>query len=459
MYSMPQAAASTDTLCSLGYESQSQSKEGSSEGSTSPAPGHTPRPRGDRTPPSMSQQRNQVPLRKGHSPRNEVGDVMVLTPWYPDGLPKSGVHLADEIRDFAGFVSLTGEESAVRERVVTEVATWIRSIWPGAQVGPYGSFAYDASLPSSALDVMADHCGDLGRMRARLRALAPSGLRVVNLVCNDGAEGTTPSAFLQLEAPGGLAVNVAMVCGQSQAQQAAALCRDWLQKFPAASAVATTVRHVLGQAKIGDVRNGGLSSYAVLMMVVHVCRRVPDPSDAGAVLLAFLQEFGSDLRYDAEAVSPLSGAPTPRGAQWDAQHQLVVLDPLNPANNLAWGCSRAHHVRSQFQHCLLALRRWSDVQQQRRGYKGRTPLSALVSHQPLWERTDTIKQQRRAAAQLLAAVPDCDPDDQPPPLATTPMLSPAAAPSEPPPLQRDDPLPPLPPALSPLPPAGDETRA
>lgn len=410
-------------------------------------------------PPRHNLRQAAIPLRKGHSPKTEAGEVVVLTPWYPGGLPKSGIQLSDEVRDFACFVSLTAQEEAVRHGIVARIKRWVNGIWSDASVYPYGSFACGMSLPTSAVDIMADGCGTLTALTQQLAGLGPD-LKVCNFITSQSGQSALPAAFLQVEGPGGVTANVSFVSGQSQAQHAVQLCKQWIGEFPAAAHVAAVIRHILAQVKSADVRTGGLSSYCILLMAVHSCRRVVEPTDAGAVLIGFLQEFGQDLRYETEAVSPMSAAPIPKA---HGQDQVAVVDPLDPSNNLASGCTRLQPIRAQFQYCLMALKRWEEAKgsaagsqgRTTRGYKGRTPLSALISHQPLWARTDLLKQlrimdQQDGAAQpapaaiplpVVAPAPAAQPlpvlrtlsagdDDLPPPLDATPVQTHPAVPPD-----------------------------
>eukprot|EP00756_Hemistasia_phaeocysticola_P007473 Hpha_TRINITY_DN14273_c0_g1::TRINITY_DN14273_c0_g1_i1::g.22163::m.22163/K03514/PAPD5_7, TRF4; non-canonical poly(A) RNA polymerase PAPD5/7 len=417
-----QMGASTDTLSSLGYDSNRSDSPpasvscGGSQGHLTP-----PRPAGT--------QQQLGPMRKGHSPRNDAGDVMVLTPWFGDGLPKQGIMLSQEIDAFYKFLSLTTEERSARDAAIGDIRQWVHRSFPSAVVEAYGSYAYGTSLPSSDVDVMAQQCGDLSSLRTPTFPLPPGytgGRVVVNSPAADGA-------FVQINCPGGVTVNLSLVAKESQALVAVEMCRGLMKQFPAAGPVATAFRHILGQVKAADVRSGGLSSYCVLLMVAYVCRRVSNPADAGEVFVGFLQEFGS-FRFDLLAVSPVLPAPVPKAPQLAAE-PIVVLDPLMPGNNLARGCTRLRHIVGQFQYCLMAVRRWGGSQsgpQEWKGYKGRTPLSALISHQPLWARTDYLNSLKAARNQAIPVadiiVDELEADDQPPPLAASPLSTPAATP-------------------------------
>lgn len=315
--------------------------------------------------------------------------------------------LCAELQAFARFMSLRPSEQGLRDEAVKQVERFVTAAFPHARVFVYGSSAYDVALPGSIVDLMAENCGDLRVMASQT---TPPGLSIGAVhLNNESPDGPPPSAAFMSTYFKGLGVNLAMVTGESSARGATDMCREWLEKYPAAGRVALLVKYLLRQAKYEDVRLGGLSSYCVLMMCVYICKREEHPDDDSAVFVGFLQEFGFDFSYATEAVCVATGTKLARSPA-HGSHSFVIEDPQNPGNNLASGLTRLTCVRSQFQYCCRALQRWGHCSgmagPRRGGYKGRTPLSALISHRDLW--------QRREEAEL-EGCPVHD-DDEPPPL-------------------------------------------
>ena len=106
-------------------------------------------------------------------------------PWWPQGASKTLsrmrsplLRLHQEIVDFCRFTEPTAAEAAARAAAVARVRAVVTSIWPGAQLAVFGSFATGLYLPTSDIDavILDSRCGDPGNgLRALALALARRG--------------------------------------------------------------------------------------------------------------------------------------------------------------------------------------------------------------------------------------------------------------------------------------------
>jgi non-canonical poly(A) RNA polymerase PAPD5/7 len=106
-------------------------------------------------------------------------------PWWPHGASKTLarmrsplLRLHQEIVDFCRFTEPTAAEAAARAAAVARVRAVVTSIWPGAQLAVFGSFATGLYLPTSDIDavILDSRCGDPGNgLRALALALARRG--------------------------------------------------------------------------------------------------------------------------------------------------------------------------------------------------------------------------------------------------------------------------------------------
>eukprot|EP01062_Namystynia_karyoxenos_P051805 TRINITY_DN4088_c0_g1_i1.p1 TRINITY_DN4088_c0_g1~~TRINITY_DN4088_c0_g1_i1.p1 ORF type:complete len:441 (+),score=77.33 TRINITY_DN4088_c0_g1_i1:109-1431(+) len=295
---------------------------------------------------------------------------VVYTPWLPSGVGHFAVRLPQEMDVFHQFVCLTQEEKARRHLLRTAVQEAVASVWRDATVKVYGSFATGLSTPLSALDLVCEDCADLRKLSSVAETLRENGVSVI----------LHSDCFLRVES-GGVTANISFVTSGSLARNSVALVRSWLAEFPPLAPAALVVRAVLSQARLDNPSTGGISAYALLAMAMHACRAAPSPpTGPDQALFAFLLLFGEKFDYAATAVDSSASQPVPRLPQ-HAADPVVVLDPLDHGNNLAAGCTRMPQIRSQLRYCLMALAKWDSNAGTRRGYKGRTPLSAVISHQ------------------------------------------------------------------------------
>eukprot|EP01062_Namystynia_karyoxenos_P014167 TRINITY_DN15104_c1_g1_i1.p1 TRINITY_DN15104_c1_g1~~TRINITY_DN15104_c1_g1_i1.p1 ORF type:complete len:380 (+),score=92.72 TRINITY_DN15104_c1_g1_i1:78-1217(+) len=307
------------------------------------------------------------------------GQTIVTTPWYPQGVLKDEIVLGAEVVALNRLLSLTDDERTVRNVCRSSVQEVVRQFWPDVTVKVYGSFAYDLSLPASALDLVCEGCADLAAHFPRLL----DTLRRVRFTV-EGSFASGSEAFARIHSPCGVTANVSFVPAKSLARQSVSLVRRLLSQFPAASAVFSAVRLILVQSKCNDPRNGGIASYALLLMVFHAAQSCADPADPGGLLLHFFRTFAAAAKQP-DMVSATGGCRIdPKTAEGLKPGALWVEDPLDPANNVAQGCVRLPQIRSIFQTSAMTLDKW--FAEKWAGYRGRTPLSSILAYGDLWER-------------------------------------------------------------------------
>ena len=377
---------SVDTLCSSGPSSPLHSPRSEStldcgsQGTTFTIGGHS----GSTNNRGSLVSNGSRPRRKGHSPKDSGGEVVVCTPWLPEGCRKYDISLSDEIQIFSKFVRISEQERSIRISVIQSLEQWLKSVFPSAKVCVYGSFAYGTSSPSSAIDLSCELCSGICAVLPRSVATLSHTFKVLNMVCQ-GSEG-----FLQVETTT-RRVKVNITFSESENKRVknfTATIQQWLKEFPHARSVHSILRHVISQVRCGDVRTGGLSSCALLVMVIRVCRGC-DSSDAAEILHRFLLEYGCDFSFEKHAVCGSMRTPGIK----HSNDPLFIVDPTDLSNNLSENCTSQMlvQIKSQFLYCQMGLEKWSPTQAGKRGYKGRTPLSSIISHQSLWDRVDSLQ--------------------------------------------------------------------
>eukprot|EP00659_Diplonema_papillatum_P015207 gene15207-23224_t len=317
--------------------------------------------------------------------------VVVSTPWYPKGVDKSVVMLNEEIAAFHRFMQLTPAEVEKRETFCSVIENLARKTWPAVSFMKYGSFAIGTATASSSIDVMLDRCGAISEKQIKQAFSSVSTIK--SLMCNDAS-----TAFAQVESPAGITVNISLHrgTGSAAAQASVAFCNRILHRQKAARAVYSVLRQILTQTGNLEVNTGGLSAYALLAMLGYVATAFAAKS-AGQLLLQFCKFYGKEFDFSRFAISA-AGAGILRKNSPDL---LVVIDPQDPTGNLASGCVRTFQIQVQLNHCYAALLRWETCEGT--GYKGRTPLSGVLSHQKLWARSEQLEAVKGGLVKAAAA--------------------------------------------------------
>eukprot|EP01062_Namystynia_karyoxenos_P024491 TRINITY_DN19557_c0_g1_i2.p1 TRINITY_DN19557_c0_g1~~TRINITY_DN19557_c0_g1_i2.p1 ORF type:complete len:466 (+),score=133.42 TRINITY_DN19557_c0_g1_i2:84-1400(+) len=303
------------------------------------------------------------------------------TPWLPERANPSAVTLDGEIQAFVSLVSLSEDELQARSEAVREVHRAAKGAFPKCAAQVYGSLAVGLGVEHSVVDLALLRCGPLTDASARAAAAAAGTVRSF-------AFGDPNGAFAQIQTAAGVVLNVTYNAGEAPvAEQSVAVAKRWLARWPGIGGAHAVLRHVLDQTGCLDAVKGGLGSYALLVMLAHAAgaSRVSAGASPGALLLYASEYYGETFDFARFRVFADSTHPLPRTA---ASHgpQMVVDDPCQLGNNLAAGCTKLFAIRAQLTYCASTLRRWQGDCLRPAGYRGRTPLSGLLSYQKQWSR-------------------------------------------------------------------------
>eukprot|EP01062_Namystynia_karyoxenos_P001371 TRINITY_DN10469_c0_g1_i1.p1 TRINITY_DN10469_c0_g1~~TRINITY_DN10469_c0_g1_i1.p1 ORF type:complete len:859 (+),score=217.63 TRINITY_DN10469_c0_g1_i1:78-2579(+) len=372
---------------------------------------------------------------------------LVHTPWCPKGVPPGSISLEEELRLFAAFVMPTEHEKARRNAMRSTLQQKCESVARGVTVKLVGSGAVGLLTPSCPLQFAAD-CNEPEDAHALLTA---AGMRVdPSSECGTAIGGRAVDC-VHATSPCGANVEVLTGAKGADARRAVAVWRELLAQQPAVADAFCVLRCILAQAGSGAGPKG-VGPNALLAMLCHVAHRSPLPHARsrrrnrrpGArsadvppplapaqprvreLLSAFFTYYGS-FDFEHLTIDPGQSEALPRVPE----HQGCMVSVLGPVGrwNFAASCKYPELLRQQLKYCGQALAKAeckSGTAQKRPTL--RTPLSQLVSHNPLWPRC-----RDRIAAVPLSKDPESvfrvvtSPPRPPPAPTETPAAAAAAA--------------------------------
>lgn len=256
----------------------------------------------------------------------------------------------------------------------------------------YGSAAYALSFPSSAVDVAVEHCHELPETFARFVDVAHQ----VGYTVIASTSGEAQCSVRLRDDASGLTANIILIVGSAPVRQSVDVVRHYLRRFPAAGPVVLAARALLAQRGLANVHDGGLSSYAVTVMVFHHFLSQYPAEEAqckgeGEALFDFLAHYGSgfDFARDAVVIPACDDAcGRPPVLRRSGGGGIVVCDPLDVQNNMAAGCSRGTEVQAALKDYHTALAAWRSAAAAAAGdeveagfaasARGKTPLSPVI---------------------------------------------------------------------------------
>ena len=252
----------------------------------------------------------------------------------PSVTPQTKNRLAEDVRRFAEYLTITPQEVAMRIDLVGRVRRLVRTLWPAARIDVFGSFATGLCLPTSDLDfvVTVDCAFDpLPTLeRALQRSFGCQGLEAVR-------KARVPVIKFR-DGPTKVSVDVSF--NTDNGPRNSALVRRLLARYSEARPLVLLLKWVLYNNCQNEVFYGGLGSYALVLMVVSFLQmrhrtHKAGSEDLGALLLGFLQLYGHQFNYERVGISVRRGGSyfvkEERG--WEEigkPYLLAIEDPDNP---------------------------------------------------------------------------------------------------------------------------------
>jgi non-canonical poly(A) RNA polymerase PAPD5/7 len=207
------------------------------------------------------------------APRRTALQAEGTPPWWPHGgaralsrLRSPLLRLHTEIVDFCRFTEPTTSEAASRAAAVARVRAVVTSIWPGAKLAVFGSFATGLYLPTSDIDtvILDSRCASPGDgLRALALALARRGVgRKIALI----AKARIPIVKFE-EATSGFAFDVSFDVANGPA--AAEWMREQMAALPPLRPLSLVLKAFLQQRCVRRPRHTSDGGY-----IASVCSRV-----------------------------------------------------------------------------------------------------------------------------------------------------------------------------------------
>eukprot|EP00908_Phaeocystis_cordata_P013569 Transcript_24636.p1 GENE.Transcript_24636~~Transcript_24636.p1 ORF type:complete len:413 (+),score=200.28 Transcript_24636:2120-3358(+) len=324
------------------------------------------------------------------------------------------------------FVHQTAHEAqqvdAPARLLIGGVQNEVTTLWPGAQVGCYGSRATGLACAASDVDlvVLGVPQPSEGLHRAMewqlsaLRALQERLARLPGVLTATIQKSAVPIIALtasakviaqlfengeyagdfKVEGSGELHLDISLHTAHHSGLLAAQHVRSLSLALPALQPLVLVLKEMLRRQRLKAAYTGGLSSYALTVMVAHflvdgatgcptpTARRRPplvvahqeDPSmppaapvepphSLASLLLACLHFFGQVFDAKQHAVCAGHGGPEDSAVGGFVMREplkafemqpLVVYDPVCPTNNVAKGCYRIGQIQRVFSHAAAA---------------------------------------------------------------------------------------------------------
>ena len=250
--------------------------------------------------------------------------------------------LGQEMLSFSHWITLDERELQARRNLIARVQNVVSCTWQNSIAHVFGSSESGLCLPSSDIDFVIygvdfTHKTAKSYINELSKALSANGL--------------DPYPVLSAKVPLVKFVDrTSRLCGDvcfcmPNAVRSVALVNSYIKKYPVAKPLIFILKVLLRQHKLNSVCNGGLSSYAVTLIVVCYlqlcgCDHVHinfDSVNVGLHMMQFLSFFANhDLSY---AFAPGCEQHIALVSSYHRPGRIEVRDPLDSTNDVTKGCS------------------------------------------------------------------------------------------------------------------------
>ncbi|KAI0477553.1 hypothetical protein GGR56DRAFT_414254 [Xylariaceae sp. FL0804] len=292
-----------------------------------------------------------------------------LCPWVTtdhSATPSMGTRLHKEIVDWFDYVRPRDFEEQVRQQMLDKLGAVVRKFWYDAKIYPFGSFMSGLYLPTADMDIAI--CSD-----SFIRGGAPKyatskklfqlrrHLEIWQVAYKNSIEVITKAKVPLLKyADDATGLKVDISFEKMDGHNAIKTFLAWRDKYPAMPALVAIIKHFLLMRGLNEPVNGGIGGFSVICMVVHLLHQMPQVQSGsmiaehhlGEVLMEFFDLYGNKFEYETVAIS----MNPPRFINKSEVSQVVyknydrlsIIDPNNPANDIAGGSSNTYTVLHQF---------------------------------------------------------------------------------------------------------------
>ncbi|KAI1285440.1 Terminal nucleotidyltransferase 4B [Halotydeus destructor] len=303
---------------------------------------------------------NILPLRQdqGDTPH---GDYPWRVPHYPYKPGVLGLH--EEISHFYEYIGPKPVDLQARSKVVKRLAALIRHEkrpgWANAALNIFGSTATEFCIPTSDIDVSVTGLPESTHTLQEIYEVMSRS----EMYCDISLiESATVPIIKAMEIDTGFKLDIAT--NPRNGGKAISLLQRYVREFPNLRQLVLVVKQFLYMRNLHEVFKGGISSYAVQLMMVSFLQLHPREdavsprANLGVLLIEFFELYGCLFNYQNVGIIVKNGGCYVRKAALSDKlsvDYLCIQDPLEDTNLIGKGSYGILAVQRAFRQAYLDL--------------------------------------------------------------------------------------------------------
>ena len=142
------------------------------------------------------------------------------------------------------------------------------------------------------------------------------------------------------------------------------LVKNFIVEYKSLKPLVLTIKNILKKANLNDPYKKGISSYGIILMIVYFLQKEyslgkdisPGESNfnLGKLFFDFLKFYAIHFESNKDTVR-INGIKDYDPQTFIPSSDLIIVDPLNPSNNVAKSCLQFYNIKMSFIICLMAL--------------------------------------------------------------------------------------------------------
>ena len=284
------------------------------------------------------------------SHKKQVKKVSFMKQWPRGDKQNQALLLREEISGFMKEIESWQEEvEPVYSELTAKVSRAIKKKFPACEVEIYGSFATKLHLPSSDIDMVV--VGLDGDKRDALQVLekalkAHRFIKMTTLI-----KAAVPVIKVRAEMLSKVIfIDITVNDSNHSGLKCLGVVNRLLSQFPMVRPVFLILKYLLYLCSFKEPYNGGLGSYSLFLMVSSYLQKRAESLEKGKnetftlaeCLYEILAYYVNQATYLAPIVTQdAAGAAYRERTNYDTYLSLVVVDPLNTLNNVAFNTNLA----------------------------------------------------------------------------------------------------------------------
>ena len=286
--------------------------------------------------------------------------------------------LSKDISEFEKFVSAHIKSSSnIHQELLNNVEKVVNECIPDYGVHLYGSHATNLCLPWSDLDVVLVPRNNnnnnqnsninnqilLNQLYENIKKkewvkeskyISSASIPIIKLICDDTFNNMPIDISIQDERHFGL--------------KCVELVKGFISQYECLKPLVLVLKNILKRANLNDPYKGGISSYGLILMIVTFLQTQKkigkdisnNENNLGRLFFDFVNHYG--LKFEPSKY--IIYARTNEDEDSDdlniqniqIGNELVIIDPLNPSNNVAKSCFQFFNIKMSLIICIITLK-------------------------------------------------------------------------------------------------------